>query len=226
MKKLILNPNISVGPFVFGTEQEEVWKIIKREFGSERDPDTERSLPAYEAEYYPIPDILLEFKNKKLLSVSFNDDISHRYCEIYLGNEKIWPRSKKKFFSIFGGESFVDVYGRYFHPQLSIGADWDDDLPSLLIGQEGYSTEMIETYRIFDIVESMTKMMDRKECRMLINRPPQISEDGRTDFYPYGVIKPEVTELTFDSNDKLIRAVQTFTDGDVLNISLKQNKKK
>ena len=29
MKKLILKPNISVGPFVFGTEQEEVWKIIK-----------------------------------------------------------------------------------------------------------------------------------------------------------------------------------------------------
>jgi len=83
MKKLILNPNISVGPFVFGTEQEEVWEIVKREFGLERDPKTERSLPAYEAEYYPIPNILLEFKERKLLSVSFNDDISQRYCEIH-----------------------------------------------------------------------------------------------------------------------------------------------
>ncbi|MEE3423481.1 MAG: hypothetical protein VZR11_12380 [Succinimonas sp.] len=83
MKKLILNPNISVGPFVFGTEQEEVWKIVKREFCSEHDLDNERSLPAYEAEYCPIPDILLEFKDKKQLSVSFNDDISQRYCEIH-----------------------------------------------------------------------------------------------------------------------------------------------
>ena len=35
MKKLILNPNVSVGPFVFGTEQEKIWEIIKKEFGSE-----------------------------------------------------------------------------------------------------------------------------------------------------------------------------------------------
>ena len=221
MKKLILNPNISVGPFVFGTEQEEVWKIVKREFGSERDPDTERSLPAYEAEYYPIPDILLEFKDKKLLSVSFNDDISQRYCEIYLGNEKIWPRSKKKFFSIFGEESFVDVYGRYFHPQLSIGADWDDDLPSLIIGQPGYSTEMIENYRLFDIALKLKKMTDRKYCRRLIDRTPQISEDGRTDHYHHGIIRPEIISLTFDSNDKLIKVTKKFPDGSLLNISLK-----
>ena len=218
MKKLILNPNISVGSFVFGTEQEEVWKIVKREFGSERDPKTERSLPAYEAEYYPIPNILLEFKERKLLSVSFNDDISQRYYEIYLGKEKIWPRSKKKFFSIFSMDSFVDVYGRYFHPQLSIGVDWDDDLPSLLIGQPGYSAEMIENYRLFDAALAMKKGINRDECRILINRTPQVSEDGRTDFYPYGVIKPEVTALTFDANDKLTNAVQTFPDGDIVNI--------
>ena len=220
MKKLILNPNISVGPFVFGTEQEEVWKIVKREFGSERDPKTERSLPAYEAEYYPIPNILLEFKERKLLSVSFNDDISQRYCEIYLGKEKIWPRSKKKFFSIFSMDSFVDVYGRYFHPQLSIGVDWDDDLPSLLIGQPGYSSEMIENYRLFDIAISLKKMTDRKECRRLINRTPQVSEDGRTDYYPFGVIKPEVISLTFDANNKLIKVIKKFPDGYLLNIDL------
>ena len=220
MKKLILTPNISVGPFVFGTEQEEVWKIIKMEFESERNPKTERSLPAYEAEYYPIPNILLEFKERKLLSVSFNDDISQRYCEIYLGKEKIWPRSKKKFFSIFGAESFVDVYGRYFHPQLSIGVDWDDDLPSLLIGQPGYSTEMIENYRLFDIAIRLKKMTDRKECCRLINRTPQVSEDGRTDCYPFGVIKPEVISLTFDANNKLIKVIKKFPDEYLLNIDL------
>ncbi len=40
MKKLILNHTISAGPFVFGTEQEEIWKIIKRELGSECNPKT------------------------------------------------------------------------------------------------------------------------------------------------------------------------------------------
>ena len=36
MHKLILNPNISVGPFVFGVEQKEIWRIMKEEFGSEQ----------------------------------------------------------------------------------------------------------------------------------------------------------------------------------------------
>ena len=55
MKKFILNPNISVGPFVFGMAREEVWKMMKDEFG------TERELPTFEREYYTNPNVLLEY---------------------------------------------------------------------------------------------------------------------------------------------------------------------
>ena len=37
MIQLILEPNISVGPFVFGTSQKEIWEIMKNEFNSERE---------------------------------------------------------------------------------------------------------------------------------------------------------------------------------------------
>jgi len=60
--------------------------------------------------------------------------------------------------------------------------------------------------------------MIRTECRMLINRPPKVSNDGRTDNYLYGIIKPEVTSLTYDSNDKLIIVSQSFPNGHVINI--------
>ena len=96
MKKLFLNPNVSVGPFVFGTEQKEMWKIMKKEFGSERE------LPVFESEDYQNPHVQLEYIDRKLISVTFIDDIRERYCEIYLGKEKIWPRTEKKFLSIFG----------------------------------------------------------------------------------------------------------------------------
>ena len=52
MKKLILNPNVSVGPFVFGTEQEKIWEIIKKEFGSESKPIIENIPPVYKEEYH------------------------------------------------------------------------------------------------------------------------------------------------------------------------------
>ena len=226
MKKFILDPNISVGPFVFDTEQEKIWKMMKKEFGSVRDPIVDRYLPAYESEYYENPNVHLSYKDNKLISIMFIDDISQRYCEIYLGQEKIWPRTEKKFLSIFGRDSFTEVYGSYYHTTLSLIPDWDENPPYLLIGKKGYAAEAAEHLQLFAIVSDMIKGMDRDKCRMLINHTPQVSKDGRTDFYPYGFIKPEVTALTFDSNDKLIRAVQTFTDGDVLNISLKQNNKK
>ncbi len=75
MKKLILNPNVSVGPFVFGTKREDMWKIMKKEFGSERD------LPVFETELYEDPNVQLEYIDEKLISVSFSDEIRKRYCE-------------------------------------------------------------------------------------------------------------------------------------------------
>ena len=218
MKNLILKPNVSVGPFVFGTEQKEIWKIMKEEFGSERDPIVYRDLPAYESEYYANPKVHLEYKDSKLISVNFIDDIRERYCEIYLGKEKIWPRTEKKFLSMFDKDSFVEIYGSYFHLDSSIAADWEDNTPTLTIGCKGYCAEIVENSRLFNVASAMKKGMSRTECRMLINRSPQVSNDGRTDNYLYGIIKPEVTSLTYDSSDKLIRASQSFPSGDVINI--------
>ena len=218
MHKLILNPNISVGPFVFGVEQKEIWRIMKEEFGSEQNPVVERELPDYESEYYENLNINFEYKDNKLISVMFIDDIRERYCEIYLGNEKIWPRTEKKFLSIFGRDSFVDVYGSYYHTGFSLAVGWDDDPPSLTIGQEGYSAEIVENYKLFDTVSGMEKGMNRNECRAIIGRTPNVSADGRTDTYSHGVIRPEIVSLTFDSDNKLITVTKRFPDGDVLNI--------
>ena len=67
----------------------------------------------------------------------------------------------------------------------------------------------------------MKKGMNRKECRTLMNRTPQVSIDGRTDNYPFGIIKPEVTSLTYDSDDRLIKACQSFPDENIIDIRLK-----
>ncbi len=216
MRKLVLNPNVSVGPFVFGTEQKEMWKIMKNEFGSERDPLVERSLPAYETEYYANPDVNLSYKDNKLISVTFIDDIRERYCEIYLGKEKIWPRTEKKFLSIFGRDSFVEVYGSYYHTEFSLAVGWDDNPPSLLIGQEGYCSEAVENYQLFDTVLNMKKGMNRNDCRMLINRIPIVSDDGKTDHYLHGVIRPEKISLTYDSRNNLVKLIKTFPDGEII----------
>ena len=203
MRKLVLNPNVSVGPFVFGTEQKEMWKIMKNEFGSERDPLVERSLPAYETEYYANPDVNLSYKDNKLISVTFIDDIRERYCEIYLGKEKIWPRTEKKFLSIFGRDSFVEVYGSYYHTEFSLAVGWDD-------------SEAVENYQLFDTVLNMKKGMNRNDCRMLINRIPVVSDDGKTDHYHHGVIRPEKISLTYDSRNNLVKLIKTFPDGEII----------
>ena len=144
MKKLILDPNVSVGPFVFGTEQEKIWEIIRDEFSSECNPIIENIPPVYKSEYHENPNVHLEYKDNKLISVSFIDDITKRYCEIYLGKEKIWPRTEKKFLSIFGESAFIEVFGSYYHTELSLTVGWDDNPPSLTIGCKGYSTEIVE----------------------------------------------------------------------------------
>lgn len=214
MKKLILNPNVSVGPFVFGTKREDMWKIMKKEFGSERD------LPVFETELYEDPNVQLEYIDEKLISVTFNDEIRKRYCEIYFENEKIWPRTEKKFLSIFGRDSFVETFGAYYHCDLSLLLNFDHNPPSLTIGQEGYCTEIVENFRLFYTALNMKKGMSRDECRMLINRIPQVSADGTTDCYPYGTLRPEVTSLTYDSSNRLIKASQSCPNGEVLNITL------
>ena len=215
MKKLFFNPNVSVGPFVFGTEREDIWKMMKREFGSERD------LPVFETENYQTPYVQLEYINNKLISVSFIDDITRRDCEIYLGKEKIWPRTEKKLLPIFGRDSFVDIYGTYYHKDFSFIAEWDDRPPSLTIGCQGYCSELLENFRIFYTALEMKKGMNRSECRKLMNRPPEVSRDGKTDNYPYGIIKPELTSLTYDSDDRLIRAQKTFSEEDTIDILVK-----
>ena len=164
---------------------------------------------------------LIEYKDNKLISVSFIDDITKRYCEIYLGKEKIWPRTEKKFLSIFGESAFIEVFGSYYHTELSLTVGWDDNPPSLTIGCKGYSTEIVENYRLFYTALKMKKGMNRKECRTLMNRTPQVSIDGRTDNYPFGIIKPEVTSLTYDSDDRLIKACQSFPDENIIDIRLK-----
>ena len=54
-----------------------------------------------------------------------------------------------------------------------------------------------------------------------MNRPPEVSRDGKTDNYPYGIIKPELTSLTYDSDDRLIRAQKTFSEEDTIDILVK-----
>lgn len=205
MKKFILNPNISVGPFVFGMEREEVWKMMKDKFG------TERELPTFEREYYTNPNVLLEYIDNKLVSVSFVDDRYRRYCEIYLNGEKIWPRTQKKFFSIFGEHSFVDVYGEYMSSELSIATEWElDGRHNLLLAITGYSKEMIECFQFFGIILELKKGMERDKVRKLIGRTPKISNDGRTDCYPQGFYSPEETFITYDANNRLVKITKKY----------------
>lgn len=215
MKKLNLMPNVSIGSFVFGTEREEIRKIMKREFGSEPDQ------PVFDTdEDYANPNVQLEFTDEKLISVTFLDDYRNRYCEIYLGKEKIWPRTEKKFFSIFGQDSFVELYGSYYHTAFSLLPDWDENPPSLTIGMEGYCSELVDNLELYNPVSGMKKGMYRDDCRKVINHIYYVSDDGRSDSYQAGVIRPEVTSLTFDSGDNLIRACRTYPDGEAVNIGL------
>ena len=48
---------------------------MKNEFNSERELPTDRSLPAFETEYYENPNVHLEYKDNKLISITFIDDI-------------------------------------------------------------------------------------------------------------------------------------------------------
>ena len=100
MNKFNLEPNVSVGPLVFGTQRQEIREIMKDRF------DAEVDLPVFEREYYKTLNVFLEYVDEKLVSVEFVDDRENRTCEIYYQKEKIWPRTKKKFFALLGNETF------------------------------------------------------------------------------------------------------------------------
>ncbi len=212
MIELRFIPNISVGPFVFGTEREEVWKMMKNEFG------TERELPTFEREYYKYPNVFLEFIENKLMSVSFADDYPKRYCDIYFNDERIWPRTQEKFFSIFEGNTFVDVYGSYMSSELSITTAWEDGHQSLLLAKTGYCKELIESYQLFGIVLHLKKGMGRDEVRKIVGRIPEVVDAGDTDCYPIGIYSPEETFLTYDVNDKLVKIIKKFNDEGIIKV--------
>ncbi len=218
MYKLQLVPNVSVGPFVFGMEQAEVHAMMKREFGSEQDPLVERRFPVYESEYYDNLNVRLEYKEGKLITVYFIDNIKERFIEIHFGGVKIWPRTKKKFASIFGRDIFEDDLGVLYHKEYSLIAGWDGQINKLIVGQEGYCAEMLESIQLFFAASSLSKGMSRSECRKLMERQPEISDDGRTDIYRHGFIEPDVISLAYDPDDLLLTVTQLLPDGQVVNL--------
>ena len=102
MHKLEFVPNVSVGPFIFGMEQSEVHKIIKGVFKSESEPQVERDLPSYESEYYPNPDIHVEYKNKKLISVFLLTISGSVIVKFILIMKRSGHAPKKSFFQFLG----------------------------------------------------------------------------------------------------------------------------
>ncbi len=129
----------------FGTERTEVWKIMKWEFGTERDQ------PVYDFEYYPDLNLQLYYFKERLISANFINENDEHGCEIYLAGQKIWPFSHKKFFSLFGEEAFVENLAIYDHAELSISAGWEDEVPTLLLAGRGYCAEHIENMRINNV---------------------------------------------------------------------------
>ncbi len=208
MNKFNLEPNVSVGPLVFGTQRQEIREIMKDRF------DAEVDLPVFEREYYKTLNVFLEYVDEKLVSVEFVDDRENRTCEIYYQKERIWPRTKKKFFALLGNETFDDVFGVLMCRNLSLNVDWEPgEPPSLLVAQGGYCGELIDCYSLVTKVLDLKKGMDRENVRDILCFTPQISDDSRTDIYALGVYSPEVTFLTYDENDKLIKIVKKYNSG-------------
>ncbi len=117
----------------------------------------------------------------------FIDNIRERSIEIYFGGVKIWPRTEKKFLSIFGKDSFEEICW-FFHIDFSLSPDWSENPPSLIVGQECYCVELVEGRQIADIVMGMKKGMSRSGSRKLLECQMEISDDCRTDIYRHGVI--------------------------------------
>ena len=54
---------------------------------------------------------------------------------------------------------------------------------------------------------------------MIINRNSIFSDDGKSDCYPHGVIRPEVKFPTFDDYARLIGVAKEFPDKKILKIT-------
>ncbi len=217
MIKFEFIPNASIGSFVFGMRREEVWKIMKTEFGSERDPIASDG----DSDSFLYPNLDFEYFNNKLISVAVVDDINKRYCEVYLRKEKIWPRTERKIMSMFGRDSFTDIYSTYYHTELSMVFSWDDNPKCLLLAQKGYCTEYVESFQFYELLHVLKKGCDRQEVRKILQKPYHVSADGRTDCYHYGFLSPKDVTVLFDDDDRLLNVNLKFYDGTDIDIGLK-----
>ena len=210
VRKLQLEPNVSVGPFVFGMDQAEVRRIMKTDFGSEPDPGTDRNIPGYATDLYDEPEVRFEYLGGKLIAVSFAQEVSQSGIEIYLDKVKIWPLAEYQFVPLFGRAALAEQAETFYHFGYSLSVDWTEDHPSLVIGREGYSSEAFESVSLFRTVIRLKKGMTRDECRKLMERDPEVSPNGRSDRYPHGTIRPEIYCLTYDPGDRLIQTSHQF----------------
>ena len=55
--------------------------------------------------------------------------------------------------------------------------------------------------------------MDRAEARDLLQLNPEVTADGSSDMFRYGVFCPEVITTTFDPDNRLLKVVQLLAGG-------------
>ncbi len=181
MITLDLKPQVSLGPIILGAKKQEVWNVMKQEFDCEPeriDDDTE---------YYNKLDIILEYDNDNLIIISVIADPKNKACEVILNDEKIWPRTKKKFYSYFPEDDFFDVFGDLYNPSLDIGVQWDDRPPLFFVAPKGYAIEKIENFMFYNVAKELKKGMDRvsiRNCiRETLKQEPIVLADSHTDSY-------------------------------------------
>ncbi len=131
MYKFDFEPGISVGPLKLGIERKEAWKIMKEFFKSKRSKYSDEEL-----EYYSKLDVRLHYDENRLIAIEFIAEKGSKLYEINFRGEKIWPRTKNKFFSIFKNYLFKDVWGSFYNTDFDIAAQWDDNPPSFLIAKK------------------------------------------------------------------------------------------
>ncbi len=209
---LDLDPGISVGPLKFGTDREEICKIIKKEYGCDRE-----ILEEYR-DFYESLDLLLDFNDNKLERAQFIADPHNKACEIKFNGEKIWPRTRKKFFSIFEKYNFAVFFECYTNADLDIGAQWVDNPPTFAASEKGYGATWIETMRLTKVTLSLKKGMKRSEIRSLIKLEPTISDDGCTDIFHDDKYLTTYIHLTYNTDGILVSGFEHFPDDKKIDI--------
>ncbi len=216
MIKLDFIPNVSVGPFVFGMVRKDIWKIMQTKFGSEREHVVFDDL----GDCYLYPNFQFEYCDNQLISINILDDINKRYCDVYLGEEKIWPRTERKIMSMFGRDSFTDIYSTYYHTELSMVFRWYDNPKSLLLAQKGYCTEYVESFQFFELLHVLKIGSKRQDVRRTLKKKFRVSGNGRTDCYHYGFLSPKDVTVLFDDEDRLLNVNMKFHDGTDIDLKL------